>query len=96
MEHRAPPDNGDLQLVTVLETRDSFALMLAKASLNEAGIDFIVTGDDLRFEGDLLRGSGLSQFPRWNCSARIEVAPEHEAEARELLAPLAEPAERSD
>lgn len=39
----------DLQLVTVLETRDTFGLSLAKASLDEAGIDYLVTGDDPRY-----------------------------------------------
>ena len=35
------------ELVTVLETADTFALSLAKASLDEAGIAYVVDGDDV-------------------------------------------------
>jgi hypothetical protein len=36
----SPVKEHGLQLVTVLETRDTFGLSLAKASLDEAGIDY--------------------------------------------------------
>jgi hypothetical protein len=38
---RLPPET-DLSLVTVLEARDSFAMYLAKASLEDAGIEYVV------------------------------------------------------
>ena len=80
------------KLVTVFETNDSFALTLAKASLEEASIDYVIGGDDPRYI------TGVKQTFRGNitpfggrCSSSIQVAPESEAEARELLEPLNHP-----
>jgi hypothetical protein len=90
----APPrsaDEHDLQLVTVLETEDSFALGLAKASLEGAGIDYLVSGDDPRNFGPYPVTHLAGQIPLCGCSCRIQVTPEHEAEARALLDPLRNP-----
>jgi hypothetical protein len=79
--------NDNLDLVAVLETEDPFALQLAKASLENAGIPYLVRGDEpgnrpaVHATGSLLSG----------CSCVIQVAREHEAEARELLDPLRNP-----
>lgn len=85
-----PVEQHDLRLVTVLETEDTVGLRLAEAALEEAGIEYLVTSDEpLRecFRG----GFGLSpdQIPYQTC--RIQVAPEHEAEARAMLEPLQHP-----
>ncbi|HSB13749.1 MAG TPA: DUF2007 domain-containing protein [Bryobacteraceae bacterium] len=80
----------DLELVTVLETEDSVALGLAKAALEEAGIEYLVSSDEALRQ--LIRGGfGMSpdQAPYQTC--RIQVAAETEAEARALLEPLAHP-----
>jgi hypothetical protein len=81
----------DLQLVTVLETRDTFGLSLAKASLDEAGIDYLVTGDDPRYLAGIPGGYGVGATPLSNCSCRIQAAPEDESEAHALLEPLQNP-----
>ncbi|MGC9970166.1 MAG: DUF2007 domain-containing protein [Bryobacteraceae bacterium] len=81
-----------MELVAVLETDDSFALTLAKASLEDAGIDYLVTGDDPRYmAGWIPREYGGGMTPLGRCSCRIQVAPESEAEARALLEPLQKP-----
>ena len=41
--------SDDLDLVTVLETSDTFALSLAKSALEDAGINYLVSGDDPRY-----------------------------------------------
>ncbi len=80
----------DLELVTVLETEDSVALGLAKAALEEAGIEYLVSSnEELR---QFIRGGfGMNpdQVPYQTC--RIQVAAESEVEARALLEPLAHP-----
>ena len=81
-------------LVTVLETNDTFALALAKSALEEAGIDYLVTGDEPRYFSGFpgaFGASGIGQAPLWNCSSRIQVARESEAEASALLEPLLNP-----
>ena len=93
--------NHDPELVTVLETRDTFALSLAKASLEDAGIDYLVIGDDPRyfvgFPG-AFGSSGIGETPLAQCFCKIQVARESEAEARAVLEPLQNPpaAEDSD
>ena len=71
-------DNDALELVTVLEVSDPFARGLATFALEDAGIDYVVSGDETRF---LLS----------TCSSQIQVAGEDEAAARELLGALANP-----
>ena len=80
-----------LELVTVLEVRDSFALGLAKASLDEAGIDYLVSGEDLGYMPGFHGASGIGATPLWKCSCRIQVAPDCADEARALLEPLQNP-----
>ena len=90
----APPEPAEehaLELVTVLETRDSFALTLAKASLEEAGIDYIVSGDEPRYIAGFPGAFGVGETPLCNCSCRIQVTPQREREARALLEPLQKP-----
>jgi hypothetical protein len=67
------------ELVTVLDTADPFALGLARASLEDAGIEYVMTGEDSR------------PYPGPGPGCSIQVALEREKEARELLAPLQEP-----
>lgn len=84
-------DRDQLDLVTVLETSDTFALALAKSALEEAGIDYIVSGDDPKnrvgYPG-ILGNSGIGETPLWKCSCQIRVTRESEAEALALLEPL--------
>jgi len=86
-----PPNSGDLELVTVLETDDRFGLSLATAALEDAGIEYLAAGETPRFSAAIPRlfGSGQSRF--YNCPCRIQVAPESEAEAREILEPFQNP-----
>ncbi len=84
-----PAEARPLELVTVLEPKDSFALTLAKAALEEAGIGYLVIGDAPAG----LFGGG--ETPIAACACRVQVAPEDEAEARALLEPLAQPNELS-
>lgn len=86
-----PVKEPDLELVTVLETRDSFALSLAKASLEDAGIDYLVSGDEPRYIAGFAGAFGVGETPLCRCSCRIQVAPESESEARALLEPLQKP-----
>jgi len=80
------------ELVTVLETADTFALSLAKASLDEAGIAYVVDGDDVpRYIARFQEAPGLGATPLWACSCRIQVAPGFATEARALLEPLKNP-----
>jgi len=79
----------DSAIVMVLETQDSLALMLAKASLEEADIAYWVTGDDPQFAvpGEVLNcGRGIAPLGSFVC--RILVAADSAAQARVLLEPL--------
>jgi len=78
----------DLDLVTVLETDDSFALTLAKSALEDAGIQYVVSGDDPRYIPGFPGAFGVGAIPFGKCSATIQVDRESEAEARALLEPL--------
>ncbi|RPI08853.1 MAG: DUF2007 domain-containing protein [Acidobacteriales bacterium] len=80
-----------LELVTVLETHDSFALSLAKASLQEAGIDYFVEGEDPDYLPGFHGASGIGATPLWKCSCRIQVLPDSASAARSLLEPLQHP-----
>ena len=82
---------GEVELVNVLEIRDSFALSLAKAALEDAGIDYLVTGEEPRFISAGQGAFGLGAVPSCACSCRIQVAPECVSEARALLEPLEHP-----
>lgn len=82
-----PPNRCDrhaLKPVTVLEVRGPFALSLAKTSLEEAGIDYLVSEEDAGYLPGFYGTSGIGTSPLWKCS-RIQVMPEFENEARALL-----------
>jgi hypothetical protein len=72
------------ELVTVLDTADPFAVRLARASLDDAGIEYLMTGEDSR------------PYPGLGAGCSIQVALEREKEARELLGPLQEPLAGTD
>jgi hypothetical protein len=83
--------NHDVELVTVLEARDTLALALAKSALEEAGIDYIVSGEEpknLPWYPGAFGIAGIGETPLWKCACTIQVARENEAEARALLEPL--------
>jgi hypothetical protein len=86
----ARPKAPEVRLVTVLETRDSFGLTLATSALEEAGIEFLVNGDEPRFP-HANDAFGVGQTPLLACSCRIQVASENEREARARLEPLQNP-----
>jgi hypothetical protein len=87
------PTVPEVRLVTVLETRDSFALTLATSALEEADIEFLVSGDQPRFP-HANDAFGVGQTPLLTCSCRIQVASEDERGARALLEPLQNPPAR--
>ena len=92
-------DPHDPDLVTVLETENTFALALAKSALEEAGIDYLVTGDQPRYFFGFPGGfgaSGIGQAPLWKCASKIQVARESQAEASALLEPLLGPPAAAD
>jgi hypothetical protein len=72
-------------LVTVLETRDPFVANLAKATLEDNGIEYVMAGDDpeeREVSGMTAMGAASSKFQvEANCAD----------EARELLDPLLNP-----
>jgi hypothetical protein len=79
---------SDPDPVTVLEVRDSFALGLAKAALDEAGIDYVVEQENPDYLPGFHGASGIGVTPLWNVSARILVRRNSESEARAILEPL--------
>ena len=87
-------ENHTPDLVTVLETSDTFGLALAKSALEDAGINFLVSGDDPRhfslYDG-VVGAPGIGQTPLWMCCCKIQVARQSEAEARALLESLENP-----
>ncbi|HWQ52880.1 MAG TPA: DUF2007 domain-containing protein [Bryobacteraceae bacterium] len=86
--------SDNLDLVTVLETSDTFALSLAKSALEDAGINYLVSGDDPRYfsiSDGAVGAPGIGQTPLWRCSCIIQVPRECEAEARALLEFLENP-----
>jgi len=81
----------DIDLVTVFETHDSFALTLAKSALEDAGIEFVVDGDDPKYIAGVPGFYGIGEVPlATKCSCGIQVAREYEREARALVEPLQE------
>jgi hypothetical protein len=74
-----------MQLTTVLETRDSFAVKLAEATLEDAGIEYVACEEDYGFLPGIFGTSGIGETPLWKCSCRIQVPVEHEETARALL-----------
>ena len=87
-------EDHSVVLVTVLETKDCFALTLAKSTLENAGIRYVVSGDDPRYfpiYDGVVGVPGIGQIPLWKCSCQIRVPQESEEEARALLEPLQNP-----
>ncbi len=91
-----PPNNGDLALVTVLETADRFGLSLATAALEDAGIEYLVVGRSARFNAGIPHTFGFGQSGFYDGPCTIQVAPEFEAKARELLEPFQKPLPAAD
>jgi len=81
-----PADQGHkVDPVTVFETHDPFAFNLAKGTLEDAGIEFVIGGDNY----EELGLSGIT--PAGALATRIQVAAARANEARELLEPLIHP-----
>jgi hypothetical protein len=85
---QTPPNNGDLELVTVLQTNDPFALSLAKAALEDAGIEYMVSGESSPHAPYLHRFGPGSPLPQ---DYSIQVTPEFQRQARELVEPFEKP-----
>ena len=83
-----PPYNGELELVTVLETEDPFALALAQAALEEVGIEYLVVAGSDKEVPDAVR---LDPQARHHHPYRVQVTVECRGKARELLEPLEQP-----
>jgi hypothetical protein len=87
----------DLDLVTVFQATDSFALTLAKSSLEDAGIEYVVSGDEPRYIAGIPGAYGIGEIPLGTkCSCGIQVAREDESEACALLDPLRQPVPAAD
>jgi len=78
-----PARQPEVEFVTVLESSDSVALNLAKASLEEAGIEYLMASEE--------SASALMGLAYYSGFCRIQVTREDEKEARALLEPLQEP-----
>lgn len=83
MEPRESPFDPDLKLVVVLESDDPFAVAFAKSTLDEAGIPYYVLNEISRLVNDI-----DPMLHKW---VRLQVAADHEAEARELVSALRHP-----
>jgi len=80
-----------MKLVTVLATCDEFAAKLAKASLEEAGIEHFIIDGTYGHDIEFPTAFPIGAYPIVPSCRLIQVAREDEAEARELLAPLKHP-----
>jgi hypothetical protein len=80
-----PAEGHAVDLVTVLESSDPFVVNLGKATLDDAGIEYVMEGDDSTERGL----TGMS--PMGAMASRIQVESAHADEARELLEPLEHP-----
>jgi hypothetical protein len=58
----------DLDLATVFETHDSFALTLAKSSLEDAGIGYLIEGVDPSYVAGI---PGAMELAKFRCEHRI-------------------------
>jgi hypothetical protein len=90
----------EVELATVFETFDQFALKLAKASLEDAGIPYIVNGGDRAFYPGMplpstgFFGNASRLTPLATHPFTIQVERESQQEAEELLEPLRNPEDR--
>jgi putative signal transducing protein len=78
------PFDPDLNLVVVLETNDPFELALAKGLLDEAGIPYFALNAITRLVNDV-----DPMLRKW---VRLQVARDREAEARDLIDAMRQPA----
>jgi hypothetical protein len=85
------PADFHLELVTVLEARDSIAVSLAKGTLEEAGVPYVIVEQGPPLPSPIWGGAGIggSLLSKW--ASAIQVPREFEARARELLDPLRNP-----
>ena len=82
---KAAKEGHKVELVTVFETHDPFAFNLAKGTLEDAGIEFVIAGDDYEERGL----TGIT--PAGALASRMQVAAASANEARDLLEPLIHP-----
>ncbi|HEX3748192.1 MAG TPA: DUF2007 domain-containing protein [Bryobacteraceae bacterium] len=81
-----PREEGhSVELVTVFETTDPFAANLAKATLEDSGVEFVMSGDDSDERGL----TGMS--PMGAMASRFQVEAQRAEVAREVLEPLLNP-----
>jgi hypothetical protein len=78
------PVEHNVKLVTVFETSDPFLMNLAKATLEDAGIEYVEAGDD---PDERI----LTAMPMGGHIAQLQVEAALEAEARAALEPLENP-----
>lgn len=78
--------DSQLNLETVFESNDAFAIGLAKGALEDSGIPFWMQGDEIP--------ARLVLVPIMFPSCRFLVPKDREVEARELLEPLQSPRQR--
>jgi hypothetical protein len=74
-----------VDLVAVLETSDPFVMNLAKATLEDAGIEYLFRGNDVEERGV----TGMTPMGAGPSQLLVESA--REAAAREALEPLRNP-----
>jgi hypothetical protein len=79
------PQNHAVDLVSVLETSDPFLINLAKATLEDAGIEYVLRGDD---PGERML-TGMT--PMGAPASQLQVESHCEALARAALEPLQNP-----
>lgn len=74
-----------MQLVTVLETHDSVARMLAAVALNNADLAYIISSNEPAQLPSFNGGSRIGESPLWDSFFRIQVAPECASAACALI-----------
>ena len=82
---------GELDLVTVLEVRDSVALNLAKTMLEEAGLPYLIVEQGPRLPTGIWGAPGVASELGSSWATLIQVSRELEPAAAEILAPLRNP-----
>lgn len=89
--------SGELDLVAVLETVDTFALTEAKAALEEAGIAYGVNAPDFGFLPGWYGTAGIGTLPLdWKGHSTVLVPRESYEVARTLLDTFAAPPTEED
>ena len=81
---KSTSESHKVELVTVLETSEPFLLNLAKSTLEDGGVDYVIEGDEPEERSIVMPPTGAPQ-------TRIRVATSCADEARELLEPLLHP-----